>query len=242
MKRKKHYFRNFLILIFLGALVYLGFYVYNETDVFIIKDVSILGNVRISENELKAYLLSDDLHYFKLNEYELNEKLESYPKVKDGMITKVFPDRLEIVVNERMPVVAVAYSEQFLLVDEDMVVVEVSDDISNYYLIEGYNFENFMVGYEIKDAHRYVLENAINLAFLVMHYDLLENPKIVIEDKDINLLITDNLRAEFGNGENIEERFNSMIAVYETAMDNGLTSGVIKVFHDGYPALEPFEE
>jgi len=242
MKKKTHYIRNFFVLILIGVLCYLGYYIYEETNVFIIKDISVMGNIRITEEDLKDYLLTDELHFFKLNQYELDEKLESYPKVKNGVIKKVFPDRLEVVVNERMPVVALEWSEQYLLIDEELVVVEVVNNTSGYYPIRGYKFENFNIGYEIKDDHRYILENAIYLAFMIMSYDQLNDPAITVEENQIYLKINDNLDVEFGDGDNMEERFNKMIGVYEKLQEDGIYSGVIKVFHDGYPTFDPFEE
>ncbi|MCH4890222.1 FtsQ-type POTRA domain-containing protein [Acidaminobacter sp. JC074] len=242
MRRKTHYVRNFFVLILIGVLVYMGYYVYEKTDVFIIKDISVMGNMRITEDELKDYLLTDELHFFKLNQYELDEKLLAYPKVKTGVIKKVFPDRLEIVVDERMPVVALEWSEQYLLVDEELVVVEVASSTSGYYPIHGYKFENFNIGCEIKDNHRYILENAMFLAFMIMNYDALEQPAITIEENKIFLSVNDNLRVEFGDGDNMEERFNKMVGVYEKLQEDGIYSGVIKVFHDGYPTFDPFEE
>ncbi len=242
MKKKSHMLRNFFVLVLLGVLIYLGYYVYNETDVFIIKDVSILGNIRIPDDEIIDYLLDDELHYFKMNTYELNEKLERYSKVKDCLVKKVFPDRLEITLSERLPVIEIAYSGMFLLVDEEFVVVEVSNVSQGYYLIEGYKFDDFNSGYEIQHEDRYILEHAMDLAFLVMNYDGFDRPPIVIKNNEIRLYITDRLVADFGDGKNTEERFNKMCTIYEEATTIGLDSGIINVSHDGYPGIRPFEE
>jgi len=241
MKKKRHLFRNFIILVLLGLFGYLGYYVYNESDVFIIKNVDIMGNIMISESEIENFIMGDNLHYFKSNQYDLKEKIEGYPKIKDCAITKVFPDGLSIVITERLPVAAVFYSEQYLLVDEDLYVVEVTDNPRSFYVISGYSFDDFNVGHQIKDDHRYILNNAIDLALLSM-YSELENTEINIIGKKIEVTLSDTLKAKFGDGENIESRFSSMIEVYFEISKNSNPSGVIDVSHDGLPVFQPFEE
>lgn len=241
MKRKKHLFRNFIILVFIGLLGYLGYYIYNDSDVFIIKNVEILGNIMISESEIEAFIMDDQLHYFKSNQYQLKEKLEEYPKIRNCVITKVFPDGLSIVISERLPVVAVLYSEQYLLVDEDLYVVEVTSEPRGYYVITGYSFDDFNVGKQINDDHRYILKNAIDLALLVMYSELVDT-RMEIVDNDIKLYLNKGLKAEFGDGSNIESRFSSMIEVFFKVSDHENPSGVIDVSHDGLPVFQPFEE
>lgn len=241
MKKKRHLFRNFIVLVLLGLLGYLGYYIYNESDVFIIKNVEIMGNIMISESDIEKFIVDDNLHYFKSNQYDLKERLETYPKIKDCAITKVFPDGLSIIITERLPVVAIHYSEQYLLVDEELYVVEVANDPRSFYVINGYSFDDFNIGYQMKDDHRYILKNAINLALLAM-YSELENTEIEIVDKKIEVSLSDTLKAKFGDGDNIESRFSNMIEVYFEITKNNNPSGVIDVSHDGLPVFQPFEE
>lgn len=241
MKKKRHLFRNFIVLVLLGLLGYLGYYIYNESDVFIIKNVEIMGNIMISESDIEKFIVDDNLHYFKSNQYDLKERLETYPKIKDCAITKVFPDGLNIIITERLPIVAIHYSEQYLLVDEDLYVVEVANDPRSFYVINEYSFDDFNIGYQMKDDHRYILKNAIDLALLVM-YSELENTEMEIVDKKIEVSLSDTLKAKFGDGDNIESRFSNMIEVYFEITKNNNPSGVIDVSHDGLPVFQPFEE
>jgi hypothetical protein len=128
------------------------------------------------------------------------------------------------------------------LIDDEFVVVDVTNDPGDYYLIEGYKFESYYLGIEIKHDERLILERAMDLAFLVMNYNELDRPPIRIKDNHILLYISEKLIADFGDGDNIEERFNSMALVYEAALENGLESGIINVSHDGYPGIKPFKE
>lgn len=240
MKRKKsHLLRNFFILVTLGLFIYMGYFVFEKTDVFIIKDVSIIGNDSLTKEEVMDHLEADNLHYFKMNIYEVNEVLEKHPVVKNCIVKKVFPDRLEIAMKERLPVLALAYTGQYLLVDEEMVVVEVSSEPKGYYVIEGHKFTNFTRGNQIKDSDRYLLKNSMDLIYMLLAYNDLEDRLIFIEDKNIYILI-DDFRVNFGEGEYMEEQFNNFRALYKHHVDSGMTSGIINVRYKDEKGFKPF--
>lgn len=240
MKRKKHPLRNFLIFLLLVVVVGLSYYVYEYTSFFIIKDVHVLGNLLVDVESVENYIGVDEgLHYFKANQFELEEKLKTQPQIKNCVVKKIFPNGLDIKVIERVPIVAIYYSETYLIVDDEMIVIDTRNDPGDLYVIKGYDFDYFFVGYEITDEDSYILKQAIDLAVLVIDSDLNSKPPIVIEEEEILLLLEEEIYANFGRGKYIEERFNEMLAIYNALVENGNNIGVIDVRFDAVPVFRP---
>ncbi len=234
MKRK--------IVVIVIILLLTMFYIYNYTDFLMIKKVNVIGNLNVTDEEIKAYVLKEEMDYFNVDLLSIEDKLKKYSIIKKAVVKKSFPNTLNIEITERIPIVAVSYSDQYLLVDEELYVVKVSEEPDGYYIIDGYKFKNFNIGTPIDDDTSYLLKHSIDLAFLVMSVESDFKPKIVIKESSIHLIITDTISANFGDGKNIEKRFNDMINIYNKMISENLTAGIINVFHDGQPSLKLFEE
>lgn len=236
--KKKHPVRNFLIFLLFVSLIGLSYYIYEYSDFFVIKEFYIKGNILVKPSELEE-LISDDLHYFKTNQYTLEDHIKSHPLIKTCAIEKVFPNGLDIKIIERTPIIAVAYSGAYLLIDEDMIVVKTSETSEGLYEISGYVFETFFIGCAIDDENSDVLRNAIDLAFMVMDQNM-GKPEIIVEDRSIHLILEANkIIADFGEGKYVEKRFNDMIVAYKALVKDGNDTGVIDVRFDVEPTLKP---
>lgn len=236
--KKKHPIRNFLIFLLFVSIIGLGYYVYEYSDFFVIKEFYIKGNILVSSQEVEE-LMADNLHYFKTNHYLLEDKLKDHALVKTCSVEKVFPNGLDIKIIERTPIIAVAYSGAYLLIDEDMIVVETSDESNSLYEINGYVFDTFFVGCEIDDENSDVLRNAMNLAFMVMDQDM-GSPEIIVDDREIKLILEPGkIIADFGEGKYVEARFNDMYVAYNELRKNGNNTGIIDVRFDTDPVLRP---
>lgn len=243
MKKKRRGIKNFIVLILLAIFIGLGYYVVTETDVFMIKSAYVQGNLRVSESEINKYLgLETPLHYFEANPYELEDALLLHPLIQKVEIEKVFPNQLNVRVLERRPVAAVYYSERYLLVDEELVVVEVSEESEGFFVISGYQFSNFHIGTKIHDENSYLLQNAVNLVFLIHSTDYETEPKIEMRNKGIYIVFNDSFEAKLGDGDNTEERYNNMVEVYFELVESNNARGTIIANHDGMPTLLPFGE
>lgn len=248
MKKKSHPIRNFFILVLFAALVYLGYYIFNDTDVFIIKDISMIGNHQVTESDVKRYLkTAEDIHYFKVNPYDLKKLLEEHPWVKTCEVKKIFPDKLEVTMIERIPVVALYYSETYLLVDEDLYVLSAASSPGAYYPIYGFEVNSFNEGKPILSDKRSLLKNIINTVYLVLMTDFQVQPEIYVKKDDIIIEFTDQFKANIGDGDNTAFRFHEVAFYYNTLMEEAggnidMIHGVIYANHDASASFAPFGE
>ena len=241
MKKKKHPFIKFLLGVLFFAVCYLGYLFYTESDFFVITQVNIIAQNSVSEEEI-IDLLGERPYYFKYNNEALEKIITDHPLVKKCDVKKIFPNKIEVILKERQPVIALSYSDQYLLIDEDLVVVESTREAKDYYIVSGYYFEVFQEGATIAGPDQHLLVNTISLVYLLNYVDLEEKPEILIDNREILLVFNPRLQAKFGDGNNIEARFNKMLALYMTIKADGNAVGTIIVNHDGPASLAPFDE
>lgn len=243
MKKKSRKLTKLMILLLFVGFIYAGYYTVFKTDILHIKTVNVYDNTLISSEEIIDYLdLNESVSYFDLNQYEVKENVIEHPRVKNASVIKSFPNTLEIRVVERKPVAAVLYSETYLLVDEELVVVEVSKSPMDLYIINGYKFENFYIGYVINDDNSDILKNAIDLSKLIKNSDIKIHPTIEIVEDKIELYFNDEYKALFGEGNNIEQKYNDMLGIYKSQRDKNDYRGIINVSFEGQATFKVFEE
>jgi hypothetical protein len=239
--KKTHRLRNFLVLWALILVIALSYYVYDRTDVFIIEYPSIIGTLRIQDYEILEMLDSGKrLHYFESNQYDISEQLKHHPMVLECEVQKTFPNEMTIHIIERIPIAALYYSDSFLLIDEELVVVEVTETAGGYYPINGFEFQSFLEGQKINVDNELLLKRTIDLVFLLEYYEFDTRPILEIKNNEMILHFSDEFKALLGNGENLETRFNEMTRIYETMIVDGNARGTIIANHNGPATLKPF--
>ncbi len=242
MKRKSKFkaFMSFLILLSIcSGLIYIILY----TDIINIKTINVYNNVLATKEEVvQAAGLNESINFFNVNKYEMKEDVIKHPQIKSATISKVFPNTVEIKVIERKAEVAILYSELYLLIDREMVVVEVSSSPKGLYVINGCNFDNFYLGYIINNENSDVLSNAMDLALRIEDSTMEIRPFIEIIEGEIELYFNDEYKALFGTGNNMERQFNDMYSMYNKLKDIENATGIINLKFKGQMILQPFGE
>ncbi len=112
----------FLFLIVLGVF---GLSLLFNSDFFNVKKVIVVGNKYISETEIvKQSGIDSNTSMFRLSSDETIKRILKEPWIKDVKIDRHFPNSVELKVTEREAVAAVPFQDIYLLVDEDVVVLE----------------------------------------------------------------------------------------------------------------------
>jgi hypothetical protein len=101
--------------------------------------LSLLGDdIRISDQELLSWMgYQDNPYYFSFDEEDMETILSEHPRIRSAMVQKVFPDKLEITVDARKPLVLAFFEISAqegpspalgnMLVDEEGVIIAVND-------------------------------------------------------------------------------------------------------------------
>lgn len=247
MRRKYRSRRFFLLLICIGFF-YLCFRIVFNTDLFVVEEIILEGNINITANELKYYMLDEENHMLKMSTYDLNKRLLANPRVKSGVVKKIYPNQLQITIEERIPVMVVQYRELFYLCDEEGVLIRVDgnkkiyDNLYNtyFYLLENVNVKRFAPNYELVIEEHHIFDDAVNLVYYLDLYEM-QDSRMIIENEQL-VLYLDQLKVVFSNGGDMVEKINKFYNLYLHLLEEGSLAGEAIIYKNGESSFEPIKE
>ena len=238
---KKIMKRIFGLLVLIG-LIYGGVYLYFNTDLLRIQTIVFNENEHVDLYDIQRYSgVSVGTPYFEVDANRAAEQLTTHPYIRSATAVKKFPNTMTFNITYRAHYFNIRYSDIVLSLDDQLHVLEVLATENEGYTVEGFAFDSFSTGKVIDVSQLYILENIVDLIELLGKSQLQPNPLIKFESRNI-ILTFDTLHVKFGVGDNIEEKFNNFINIYEALKADGITSGVIDVSTDGLPVYRPFGE
>ncbi len=224
------------------ALGYGAYVVYTQTNLFKITSITFTAHETMDLKTIEQYAqLKKGNYYLSVNAGLIEEKLRAHPYVQAVEVKKTFPNKVHLDIAYRTHDFNLYYSDIVLSLDEHLVVLGVLDEPKDGYTVEGFSFDSYSVGMPVQVEKRYVLEN------IVMLIDLMEESKVEADKtilyKDDSIVVTiGEMKVRFGIGDNLENKYNAFINIFEALKRDGITSGTIDVSSDGLPVFRPFGE
>lgn len=219
-----------------------GYYLVFQTDLLTVKTILYNQNEELDIYELQRY---SNIHYgdpyWKINLQSAKEGLLKHPFVKEAVVNRNFPDQVIFNLTYKTHYFNLKYSDIVLSLDRDLDVLKVLENEGDGYTVEGFMFNGFSTGKRIDVAQEYVLENIVDLIELMNQSNFNYYKIIGYENNNIKIKIG-NISVKFGNGENIETRFNAFASIYNALQKEEITNGTIDVSTDGLPVYKPFGE
>jgi cell division septal protein FtsQ len=134
--------RGALTLLVLFLLVFMGHRVYCrllEDPLFRIREIGVEGCGRIPQETLLSLTRLEGMpNLFTLRIKEVAKRVESHPWIEEVKISKVFPDKLLIRIEERKPIAILQLEELYYIDAKGVIFSRVSDR-------DGYNYP-FLTG------------------------------------------------------------------------------------------------
>lgn len=232
------------LLIFVVIALVLGgvYYVVFETTVFHVSEINYTPHQAMDIFDLERY---SGIHYgdliFEVNTDASIASLSKHPYVKSVTISKTYPNKVDIDIVYREHFMNIMYSDIILSLDNTLQVLKVIDEEEDGYTVEGMPFDAFSTGKVIDVDAFYILENIVKLVDLLNQTTLTVDHIIHFEDNNV-YIYCGTIKANFGDAENIESRFNKFISIYESLSSNDIRTGIIDVSSDGLPVYRPFGE
>lgn len=219
-----------------------GYYLVFQTDLLTVKTILYNQNEELDIYELQRY---SNIHYgdpyWKVNLQRAKDGLLKHPFVKEVVVNRNFPDQVIFNLTYKTHYFNLKYSDIVLSLDRNLDVLKVLENEGDGYTVEGFMFNGFSTGKKIDVAQEYVLENIVDLIELMNQSHFNYYKTIGYENNNIKIKIG-NISVKFGNGENIETRFNAFASIYNALQKEEITNGTIDVSTDGLPVYKPFGE
>lgn len=234
--------KRLAIFLLIAGLIFSGYYVVVKTELLSIQTIEFTANDSMDLYEVERYSgvkIGDS--YFSVNAENAEAGMLTHPLVKSVTVTKQFPQTLKMDIVYRTHFFNIQYSDLVLSVDENLIVLDVLDEPTSGYVVEGFRFDSFATGQAVQGEKTYLLSNVVDLIKLINQSGLEVNQQIVYKDDSINIYLGD-MMVKFGDGESIEYKFNAFVNIYDSLKAEGITTGVIDVQTKGLPVYRPFGE
>jgi len=153
------------------------------TDVFNISAIDIQGNRILTNREiLDMANVGMDSSIFSLNLIEIQNRLEKNPYIEAASVSREFPNRVNILLSERIPICYLNHNELFL-VDADGIILPVPDHPLNTNLPVISGFDNDSLDYI---SGYYVPNDAVREIIRVLDATLTSAPQLYSEISEIH--------------------------------------------------------
>lgn len=200
------------------------------SDVFNIKEIKVVNNNKITAQEIRALsTLKENENMFKFLEMNIADKIKQNPYIESVNIRRRLSGTIEIEVTERVATYLLPIENQYVYINNQGYILEISETNLELPTITGYITENLEPGNRLAQEDLEKLNTVIQIIKTAKEKEL-DNiiTNINIEDEN-DFLITmesQNKLIHFGNSNNINDKFIMLKAVIK---DNEGVKGEIFV-------------
>ncbi len=107
-------------LLLIALLVLLALYLFMQSAYFYLREVEVTGLRYLTADEVRAAAnLGPGLNYWNVDEEALRRKLLLHPRIAEARVTRQFPNRIQLDIQEHVPVGLIAYDHGFVEVARD---------------------------------------------------------------------------------------------------------------------------
>ncbi len=207
----------FLIIVGTGLIV-------SSTTLFKIEDILVEGESRYGDNDIiKSSNIHNGENLFFVKIKKIQETIQyEFPYIGEVEIKKKIPNKVIICVEEKSPIVEIEYNEQYLLVNKNRKIVDITNKkVDNICLIRGINIENPEKGRNIKfknEETEFLSEEIINTVkkHEIDKIDLIDisNPMHIYMDYDKRI------KLELGSFENLDYKIKTASVILKDKLND----------------------
>ena len=236
-RKKKHYLLRLLFVIGIG----IGIYFLLTSELFTVSTITVEQNSYYSEAQVISLAEAETGgNLFEISTSEMKEKLLNDAYIKDAKIKRRFPDEIVITVTERKEAATIPYGSQFIIIDEDGIVLRLTDVETTLTQLTGLTISNLEPGTPLEVEEKFVLIDTMDMLSLMKENELFFK-RIEMSPLVVKAYIYDNLTCE-GRPENIMKNMDDLKDVLYDLYIKGIERGMIKVGGDGYYSFSPLVE
>lgn len=225
----------------LVILVVVATLLFMSTGFFTVDTIRVKGNEYFTEEEIvnMAHATTGKNLFFRSGSGDIVDNLESSPYIESVKVSKKLPGTLVITVKEREQVAAIVYNKEYLVIDEDGLLLRRSTTKPKVTILTGVKVKKIQLGEKIEVAESDRLTDALKLLKAMKEGDLYFK-KIVISKKTTKAYVYDALVCK-GSTERLSDSIQKerLQKILETLFKKGIKRGTITFTKDGYASFEP---
>lgn len=209
VQKKRMRQRRFLRIILLISIITFVFIFIFRSNFFIINTINVDGNYIISNEEIiNTSRIDIGSHIFNYNKGKAEERISSFPYIKEVNIKRKLPKTVEIQIKERTVYVQFNYLSSYILVDNEGYILEIKEDkvedipvFANFH-IEDYMRENILEEEGIENLESFIVDNDNEPVM-----DKIDEISYE-DDYNINISLKNGINVAFGPLNNVKYRLS----------------------------------
>lgn len=241
-ERKKNRFRTrFYVITALIFFTAAGL-ILSLSSLFTIDSIEVQGNSYYTAEEIinMGHATPGRNIIYKANTKEIVEYLEQNPYIKRAEVKRRLPSTLVIKVTEREERMAFRYDDDYLVMDEDGILLKKTRNVPKATLIEGVVVNKIKLGEKIGTEDSERMDKAIDLVKMMIKSDLYFVKIDVSKEKKINAYIYDTLIVKTDYDTLMTNMENGRLhMVVSKLFDDGIERGTITFEQDGSASFMP---
>lgn len=230
-KKKKERRRRTWVTFFTAILTFFAVTViFSISGVFTVDSIEVKGNSHYSAEEIisMAHAVPGHNLLYNTGKKEIIDYLEQNPYIKSASVSRKLPSTLVISVKERKERLAFGYDDDYLVLDEDGILLRKTRNIPKTTLVEGNIVTSIKLGEVIgtEDGERF--DHSLELIRTMRDADLYFVRIDMSDDKQIRAYIYDNLVVRTDYESLITNLKNDRLhQVVERLFEDGIKRGTI---------------
>ncbi len=240
-RRKKMRRRRIIFRIILSVLLlFILFEIIVHSPIFGVNSIVVKGNSQVEKKDIvKASKVSDGDNLYSLDTKEVESKVSKLLMVKSLKVEKDYPSTLILKLVEREKMGYIKTEDAYAILDEEGIVLDVSDKAPKLTYLEGVGKIKASKGDDLSESDN----SKLKLALKILHSSYSGNlffKRIVINGSKVDLYAMDKLSVS-GEAQNVLKAIKSgdlSKAIYSTYKED-IDSGVIRVGEGGLFRLSP---
>ena len=241
-ERKKRNFRTRFYVITTILVLIIAFMLISLSSLFTVDSIEVKGNQHYTAEEIINMGHAGPGHnlIYHLNRQETEEYLEQNPYIKNATVSRKLPSTIVIKVTERAEKMAFRYDDDYLIMDEDGILLKKTRNVPKATLVEGIVVNKIKLGEKIGAEDSKRLDRAIDLIHSMTSADMYFVRIDMSKDDIIKAYIYETLavKADFDTlKENLEN--GRLHLVVEKLFSEGIVRGTITFEEDGTASFMP---
>lgn len=242
-KKKKRKKKNYLLRLLIIIAVGVGLYFLLSSELFDVDSVKIEHNKYYTVEQVKDKAgVKVGENIFAIKSGKIKDNLLKDPYFENVKIHRKLPSTVVIDVTERKEAAAVAFNQQYIIIDSNGLVLRKSSEIPKLTIIEGLTVKKAVEGKALQVEGNSILAHTLEMLQSIKGTELYFK-KIDISSVIIKAYIYDQLICE-GTPANLMENIKNgnLEATLYDMVNKGIERGVLKVGSDNYCSFDPMIE
>ncbi len=241
-QKKKNRFRTRFYVLATCIVLLIGWLILSNSGLFTIDVIEVKGNSHYTAEEIIniGHATSGRNIIYKANIKEVTEFLEQNPYIRKAEVRRKLPSTLVIKVTERKERLAFKYDDDYLVMDEDGILLKKTRNKPKTTIIQGVVVNKIKLGEKIGTENSRRMDSVLEIIKMMIKSDLYYVKLDISNEKEVKAYIYDTLVVKTDYDTLMTNMENGKLhLVMEKLFEDGIERGTITFLEDGSASFMP---